>query len=83
MSGQNGWYGLLSVLEQSRMEFETFVSTPPVACPDDGEPLTNAPATKSGSGVERFCKYCGWQYPRDWQPPVRLDGGGLQSPVGG
>lgn len=77
MSEQPGsWWGLDTVLKQSREEFQEYVSRPPMACPDDGEPLTDAPATKSGSGVERFCKYCGWQYPRDWQPPVRYDPGG-------
>ena len=58
MSGQQGsWWGLHSVFEQSRQEFEAFASRPPVACPNCGEPLSYAPATKSGSGVERYCPY--------------------------
>jgi len=72
MSGQpNSWWGLHSVFEQSREEFEAYVSRPPMSCPNDGEPLRYAPATTSGSGVERYCPYCSWQYPRDWNPPQR------------
>jgi hypothetical protein len=24
------------------------------------------------SGAELFCKFCGWQYPRDWQRPQQF-----------
>lgn len=65
------WWGLVSVLKHSEAEFDAYRSMVPMACPDDGEPLQNAPATDAGSGVERFCKYCGWSYPRDWSPPSR------------
>lgn len=65
------WWGLDSVFKQSRNEFETFVSRPPTACPNCGEPLRNGPATPSGSGVELYCKYDGWQYPRDYVAPQR------------
>lgn len=65
------WWGLDSVFKQSKQEFDTYVSRPPMACPNDGEPLTNAPATKAGSGVQLFCRYCHYQYPRDWFPPTR------------
>lgn len=70
MSGS--WWSLVSVLRQNRQEFDAYVSRPPVACPHDGEPLTNAPATASGSGVQLRCRYDGWAYPRDHRPPVRL-----------
>lgn len=66
------WWGLVSVYRQSRQEFEAFTSNPPMACPDDGEPLRNAPATPSGSGTELFCPYDGWAYPKDQHRPVRL-----------
>lgn len=71
--GSNGgsWWGLDTVFKQSRQEFEAFVSRPPMACPECGEPLTYAPATKAGSGVERYCKFDGWQYPRDYVAPSR------------
>lgn len=84
MSGQpnpNGWWGLHSVFEDSRQEFEAYVSRPPMACPNDGEPLMNAPSADSGTGIELYCRYCFWQYPRDWQRPVRLDNGGRPSPA--
>ncbi len=66
------WWGLHSVMEQSRQEFEAYASTPPVACPHDGEPLGNAPVTASRSGAELFCRYDGWAYPADQMAPVRL-----------
>lgn len=65
------WWGLDTVFKQSRQEFEAYASRPPVACPLCGEPLTYAPATKAGSGVERYCRYDSWQYPRDWIAPSR------------
>lgn len=68
---QGSWWGLVSVLRHSRQEFESYISRPPVACPNCGEPLTNAPTTASGSGVQLFCKFDGWQFPRDWHPPTR------------
>jgi hypothetical protein len=72
MSEQTGsWWGLDSVLKQNAVEFENFVSNPPVACPDDGEPLRPAPNTVAGAGVELYCKFCGWQYPRDYVRPER------------
>ena len=65
------WWGLDNVLKESREEFDAFVSRPPLACPDDGEPLKPAPATVSASGIELYCTYCGWQYPRDYERPQR------------
>jgi hypothetical protein len=66
------WWGLVSVYRQSRQEFEAFTSNPPMACPDDGEPLRKAPATPSGSGTELFCPYDGWSFPKDQHRPVRM-----------
>ncbi len=65
------WWGLDSVLKESREEFEAFISRPPLACPVDGEPLRPPPGTPSGSGIELYCPYCGWQYPRDYVRPQR------------
>jgi hypothetical protein len=65
------WWGLVSVLRHSKAEFEAYRSAPPMACPNDGQPLVNGPATDAGSGVERYCPYDGWSYPRDWQAPTR------------
>lgn len=66
------WWGLHSVLEQERQELEAYNSQPPVACPECGEPLMNGPSTKSGSGVQLYCKFDGWTYPRDWRPAQRM-----------
>jgi hypothetical protein len=68
------WWGLDTILKQSRSEFDAEVSRPPLACPVCGEPLTNAPAMTSRSGAERFCKFAGdheFIYPRDFHPPSR------------
>jgi hypothetical protein len=80
----NGWWGLHSIYEESRQEFDAYWSAPPVACPVCGQPLVSAPSAKSGSGVELFCDYAGdheFLYPRDWHPPVRFEGGGAVSPL--
>jgi hypothetical protein len=72
MTAQQGsWWGLHSVYQQQRSEFEAYLSAPPMACPWCGEPLRYAPATTSGSGVERYCPFDTFQYPRDWQTPQR------------
>jgi hypothetical protein len=72
MASEGGsWWGLHSVYQQSRAEFEAFISSPPMACPVDGEPLSNAPSTGSGSGIERYCRYHPWAFPRDWLTPMR------------
>lgn len=67
-----GWWGLYDVRRQADAEFEWWAQTIPMACPNDGEPLTIAPDTDSGASVDRFCRFCGWQYPRDWNPPTRI-----------
>lgn len=76
MAEQSSWYGLVSVLRHRKQEAEAYDSRPPVACPIDGTPLLNAPSTKSGSGVQLYCPFDGWQYPRDWQPDVHPGGWG-------
>jgi hypothetical protein len=69
------WWGLDSVLKHSEQEFDAYWSRPPTACPVDGEPLINAPSTDAGSGVQLFCRYDGWAYPRDWHPETRMGRG--------
>ena len=72
MTAQTGsWWGLVSVLRHARSEFESFISRPLDACPNDGEPLRYAPATQAGSGIERYCAYCGFRYPGDYTAPQR------------
>ena len=82
MAQQTGsWWGLDSVFKESRQEFDAYWSRPPVECPRCTEPLTPAPSTASGSGIELFCRFDGWQFPRDFERPVRMDSGGLVSPL--
>lgn len=78
------WWGLHSVFEESRQEFDAYWSRAPVDCPFCGEPLTPGPSTKAGSGMELFCRYAGdheFVYPRDWHPASRFDSGGQESPL--
>jgi hypothetical protein len=42
-----------------------------MACPNDGEPLLPAPPADRAAGIELYCKFDGWAYPRDWHPPHR------------
>lgn len=51
-----GWYGLMAIIQTSRAEREYYRNRTPVACPNDGEPLTGGP------NGEWFCKYDGWTY---------------------
>lgn len=64
------WWQLLSVRQHAREEFDFWASHPPPSCPRCGEPLINAPTADSGSGAELFCRFDGWQYPRDWVRPM-------------
>lgn len=62
------WWQLDSVLKE-RAEYAAFYRTaPPVACPNDGQPLLAPPNTASGAGIELWCPFDGWQYPRDYDP---------------
>ncbi len=57
------WWQLDSILKEDQQLREFYATQPPVACPNDGEPLTVAP----DSG-ELFCRFDGWRYPRDYDP---------------
>jgi len=56
---------LLSTLRQQAADADYYQSQPPTACPNDGEPLTQGPPSEPGV---LFCRFDGWQYPRDWDP---------------
>lgn len=66
------WYQLLDVLKQQEQEFDYYANRAPEACPHCGEPLRQAPPSDSGSGVELYCPFDGWQYPRDYIRPEML-----------
>lgn len=67
-----GWWQLLDVYKQQDEEFGWWADNAPFACPRDGEPLRNAPPADSGSSVERYCLFCGFEYPRDWVRPQKM-----------
>lgn len=68
---QGGWWQLDAIIKDARQELEFYATQPPAACPRCGEPLRPAPPSDSGSGVELYCRFDGWQYPRDWtRPPI-------------
>lgn len=66
---QGGWWQYLEIRRYAQQEREFWATNPPMACPQCGEPLTNAPPTDSGSSVELYCRFDGWQFPGDWVHP--------------
>lgn len=76
------WQQLLDIRKLARQEFESdpYVKGPPSACPNDGEPLVAGPPSEPGIW---FCRFCPWQYPRDWtrpEPPAGLYDGVMEGP---
>jgi hypothetical protein len=59
-----GWYGLLAIGREAEEQRRAELAQPPAACPNDGEPLTEGP------GGTRFCRFDGWEWPRDDTRPV-------------
>lgn len=53
---EGGWYGLLAIEQEYRQVLAEERSTPPVACPEDGEPL------ETGPNGELHCKWHGGVY---------------------
>ncbi len=62
--GVTGW-DLYSTLVEQAEYVRYYKSVPPVACPNDGEPLRQGPSAEAGI---LYCPWDGWQYPRDWDP---------------
>lgn len=60
--GVTGWDLYSTLVEQSQY-ITYYKSQPPVACPNDGEPLRLGPSTTPGIW---YCPFDGWQYPRDF-----------------
>lgn len=54
---------LLSTIRQQAAYVDYYRTQPPVACPNDGEPLIPGPPGQPGV---LFCRFDGFQYPRDW-----------------
>ena len=53
------WYQLLAIRREAIDEFRAQESAPPVACPNDGEPLD------SGPDGTLHCPWGDYEYPRD------------------
>jgi hypothetical protein len=66
------WWQLLDILAQRDQEFAFWSERPPMSCPLDGTPLLRAPPKQGMTGVELYCPFDGWQYPRDWIRDERL-----------
>jgi len=56
---------LLSTLREQADLIDYYRTTPPTACPHDGEPLRAGPPSAGGI---LFCPFDGWQWPRDFDP---------------
>ena len=54
------WEQLQAVEEERRLEIEQDLADPPVACPNDGEPLLADPRR---GGLR--CRFDGWHWPTD------------------
>ncbi len=57
-AGAGGWYTLVSIGREMREIARQERSTPPSACPNDGEPL------RTGPGGRLFCRFDGWEWDR-------------------
>jgi hypothetical protein len=53
------WEQLAAIAREAALEAEAERSAPPEACPNDGTPL------EPGPNGELFCRFDGWQWPRD------------------
>lgn len=49
------WEQLLSIVQEATAQRQAEATTPPVACPNDGEPLSIGPHG------ELFCTFDGWR----------------------
>jgi hypothetical protein len=64
------WFQLDNTLKEQAGYATYFRTLEPVACPNDGEPLISAPGTDSAGGILLYCRFDGWQYPRDYDPAI-------------
>lgn len=76
------WNQLLDTCKQARIEFENdpYVRGTPESCPLCGEPLLPGPPSEAGI---LYCRFDGWQAPRDWtrpEPPAGLYDGVTEGP---
>ncbi|MEU0465023.1 hypothetical protein ABZ215_13550 [Amycolatopsis sp. NPDC006131] len=55
MTEAGGWYGLLAIAQEAAAERAAEKAQPPVACPNDGEPL------QTGPDGRLHCPFDGWR----------------------
>lgn len=63
MATTGSWWALDSVLQEQAQYINYYQSLPPVACPNDGEPLRQGPPQDP---AVLYCPFDGWQFPRDY-----------------
>lgn len=49
------WESLQAIVAEARELAREEATSPPLACPNDGEPL------ETGSGGQLYCKFDGWR----------------------
>lgn len=49
------WEQLLSIIQDAQAELDAERATPPIACPNDGEPL------RTGPDGQLYCPFDGWR----------------------
>jgi len=54
------WEQLTSIYEEAAQYVRDERTLPPLACPNDGEPLSTTP-----DGMGLFCRFDGYAYPRE------------------
>lgn len=68
MHAHVSWWQLDSVLKEQAEYAQYYRSQPPVACPNDGQPLEPGPPQEPEGSL--FCKFDGWTFPRDYDPDI-------------
>lgn len=56
------WWQLKSIRDEARTLRASYVSSPPDACPNDGEPLQVTSSVLPQNNGIRFCRFCGYRW---------------------
>lgn len=60
------WEQLSSILTERRELKRNADARPPVACPNDGEPLRS-----TGEGANLYCPFDGWRWPENSHEAIK------------
>ena len=56
------WWTLKSINDEAKTLKASYNSSPPDACPNDGQPLeVTSSALPANNGI-RFCRFCGYRW---------------------